>query len=91
MLHYRPFFTLTSVQGSIFILPLPLESAHMRDHGKQTTSCMFFVADLRDAIHGFHFFLFITIKQGSKKTKCGVNYVECIKSKYTNNKLLPTI
>jgi len=37
------------------MLPLHWNNAAVLDHGKLITSCMFFVADLRDAIHGFQF------------------------------------
>jgi len=43
------------VSQAAFILPLSLEIAPGHDHGKLTTSCLLFVADLRDAIQGFHF------------------------------------
>jgi len=36
LLHYP-------VSKAAFILPLPLESAPLHDHGKQTTSCMSFM------------------------------------------------
>jgi len=37
-----------------FILPFPLESGPVQDHGKLTTGCMSFIADLRDDIYCFH-------------------------------------
>jgi len=42
---------------TVFILPLPRESVPVQCAWprKLTTSCLFFIADLKNAIHGFHF------------------------------------
>jgi len=45
---------LYSVSKAALILPFPLKSSPVHDYGKLTNNCLSFVADLRNAIHGFH-------------------------------------